>query len=82
MSSNYRNNNLYDFKEDFPVDNTSNEPKIDKKVETILKNDTNASKPYFTSENNNKLWLQEDWDDLEADEQFVNNLKQELGKHK
>ncbi|XBW36802.1 hypothetical protein QEN19_002379 [Hanseniaspora menglaensis] len=70
-----KSNNLYEFKEDFPV--ASNEEAA---VAEVL-NNTNK-KVDFTSENNNKLWLQEDWDDLEVDDEFINNLKKELEKNK
>lgn len=66
------NNNLYEFKEDFPVESTN-----DSNVAHILNN----TKVVFTSENNNKLWLQEDWDDLEVDEEFINNLKRDLANN-
>ncbi|OBA27817.1 hypothetical protein HANVADRAFT_51934 [Hanseniaspora valbyensis NRRL Y-1626] len=69
-----KNNNLYEFKEDFHVENNK-----DSTVTQIL-NNTNQ-KVVFNSENNNKLWLQEDWDDLEVDEEFINNLKSELEKN-
>lgn len=69
------NNNLYEFKEDFPVEHGK-----DAVAAEILS--STKSSVTFTSENNNKLWLQEDWDDLEVDSEFISNLKQELEKNK